>query len=272
MVDHCLPLPSFVCQILKPICGELVELLDGLHEWDFNIFALEPYTKSYLRVITMTCMMELNVLDHIDFDEPKLENFLTEIEKSYNDNPYHNSLHAADVVQTTYHFCTKGRLIDASGMTKISTAALILAASVHDVNHAGVTNHFLISTSSPLAIQYNDHSPLENMHLATAFGILNNPANNFMERLSPSTRKEIRRLIIAIVLATDNDRHFSLHQGLAAIVDQGVEAESPISQMISRTNRLFSVALLGDNENGEFQSGDVRRRSTVCVASTRGDR
>ena len=148
MVDHCLPLPSFVCQILKPICGELVELLDGLHEWDFNIFALEPYTKSYLRVITMTCMMELNVLDHIDFDEPKLENFLTEIEKSYNDNPYHNSLHAADVVQTTYHFCTKGRLIDASGMTKISTAALILAASVHDVNHAGalVVCNWLLNT------------------------------------------------------------------------------------------------------------------------------
>lgn len=253
------------------MCGELVALLDGLHEWDFNIFALEPYTKSHLRVITMACMAELNLSDHIDFDDSKLENFLNEIEKSYNDNPYHNSLHAADVVQTTYHFCTKGRLIDASGMTKISTAALILAASVHDTNHGGVTNHFLISTSSPLALEYNDCSPLENMHVATAFKILNVPANNFMERLSPSTRKEIRRLIIAIVLATDNDRHFSLHQGLTAIVNHGEEAFSPIIQMISRTNRLTSVAFLDtDSGVGECQVGDVRRRSTVCVTSMRG--
>ena len=111
---------------MQPICGELVALLEGLHEWDFNIFALESYTTSYLRIITMTCMAELNILDNIDFDEPKLECFLNEIEISYNNNPYHNSIHAADVVQTTYHFCTKGGLIEASGINKISTAALLL--------------------------------------------------------------------------------------------------------------------------------------------------
>ena len=216
----------------------MVTLLERLHEWDFNVFSLEKYTKSSLRVITMTCMAELNLLDHIDFDEGKLESFLNEIDKSYQKNPYHNAMHAADVVQTTFHFCTKGRLIHAAGMIKISTAALIIAAAIHDVNHGGVTNHFLVSTSAPLAIQYNDHSPLENMHLATAFSILNTPANNFMVRLSPSTRKDIRRMIIAIVLATDNDRHFSLHQSLEGIVEQREKALSPISQMISRSNRL----------------------------------
>ena len=116
----------------------------------------------------------------------------------------------------------------------------MIAAAIHDVNHGGLTNHFLVSTSASLAIQYNDHSPLENMHLATAFSILNISANNFMERLSLSTRKEIRRLIIAIVLATDNDRHFCLHEGLETFVDHKEKSLSPINQMISRSNRLSS--------------------------------
>lgn len=214
--------------------------MDKLADWDFDIFAVEKCTKQHLRLITMTCMTELHLLDYTDFEETKLENYLTEIDKSYRDNPYHNSLHAADVVQTTYHFCTKGRLIDAFGMTPLATFALFFAAAIHDVNHGGLTNHFLVTTSAPLAVQYNDHSPLENMHLATAFGILNTPAFNFMERLPASTKKEIRRLVIAIVLATDNDRHFSLHEGLEIITGSREKAMSPISQMISRNKRLSS--------------------------------
>lgn len=227
-------------QNLKPVSSELAILLLEIGEWDFDIFAVEKCTKSFLRIVTMTCMTELNLLDHTDFDETKLESYLTEIDKCYRDNPYHNSLHAADVVQTTYHFCTKAQLMDAAGMTPLSTFALIFAAAIHDVNHGALTNHFLVTTSATLAVQYNDHSPLENMHLATAFGILGNPAHNFMERLSQSTKKEIRRLVIAIVLATDNDRHFSLHEGLEGIAGSREKASSPMSRMIHRSKRLSS--------------------------------
>ena len=75
-----------------------------------------------------------------------------------------------------------------------------------------------MATAAPLAIQYNDHSPLENMHLATAFTLMQKPANNFVESLSPFVRKELRRIIIAMVLATDNDRHFASLEKLEALV------------------------------------------------------
>lgn len=225
---------------MQPISSELGFLLEGLAEWTFDIFAVKACTKSCLRVVTMTCMTELNLLDYTDFDGVKLESYLTEIDKAYHDNPYHNSIHAADVVQTTYHFCTKGRLIDASGLTPLATFALLFAGAIHDVNHGGLTNHFLVATSASLAIQYNDHSPLENMHVATAFNIMHTPAFNFMEQLPASTKKEIRRLVIAIVLATDNDQHFSLHEGLESIANCREPSMSPISQLISRTKRLSS--------------------------------
>ena len=47
--------------------------------------------------------------------------------------------------------------------------AALVAAAVHDVDHPGRSNQFLIETSDNLALLYNDNSVLENHHLAVAF-------------------------------------------------------------------------------------------------------
>ena len=42
------------------------------------------------------------------------------------------------------------------------------AALVHDYDHRGLNNDFLVKTAHPLAITYSDQSPLENHHIAAA--------------------------------------------------------------------------------------------------------
>jgi hypothetical protein len=84
----------------------------------------------------------------------------------------------------------------------------IIAASIHDVDHPGYNNFFMIATMSPIALRYNDVSVLEHYHCAKGFEIMSNPACNIMEKLSPDQAKTIRSSIISMVLATDMINHF----------------------------------------------------------------
>ena len=54
-----------------------------------------------------------------------------------------------------------------------------------------------------LAVTYNDRSPLENMHMSTAWRLLMRPGNNFLEGLDKPRLVAFRKLMIDLVLATD---------------------------------------------------------------------
>jgi len=57
-------------------------------------------------------------------------------------------------------------------------AASLIAATIHDVDHPGRGNAFLINTRQSLSVLYNDTSVLENHHVALAFQLTLQPSNN----------------------------------------------------------------------------------------------
>ena len=75
----------------------------------------------------------------------------------------------------------------------------LFAAAIHDVDHPGLTNQFLINTSSELALMYNDESVLENHHLAVAFKLLQNPDCDIFVNLSKKQRQTLRKMVIDMV-------------------------------------------------------------------------
>lgn len=56
--------------------------------------------------------------------------------------------------------------------------------AVHDYEHRGVSNDFLVKVADPLAIRYNDRSPQENHHAAASFTLLLADEFNFIKGLS----------------------------------------------------------------------------------------
>mmetsp|Transcript_24983 Transcript_24983/g.24719 ORF Transcript_24983/g.24719 Transcript_24983/m.24719 type:complete len:184 (+) Transcript_24983:236-787(+) len=85
---------------------------------------------------------------------------------------------------------------------------MILGAAVHDYEHPGVNNLYLINSADKLAIRYNDESVLESHHIAAASDLLKTPQYNVFRKMDDEERKEIRKRMVHMVLATDMSKHF----------------------------------------------------------------
>jgi len=134
---------------------------------------------------------------------------------------YHNWLHAADVTFTMFR-CL--RMVKAEHFIGVHERfAMMVAALAHDIGHPGYNNAFLIETSHELAIRYNDSSPLENMHSARLFQILGNPSTNVFINLQGLSYREVRHVCIECILATDNQRHYTLLSELQVTADSEAE-------------------------------------------------
>lgn len=85
----------------------------GLDRWDFDIFGVETMTNGKpLVVITIAALRSLGLLKKIGIDEGKLAGYLQRVQDNYlKSNPFHNAVHASDVVQTCSYFLRRGGLI-----------------------------------------------------------------------------------------------------------------------------------------------------------------
>ena len=86
-----------------------------------------------------------------------MQRFLGKIYNGYRrDVEYHNDLHAADVLQMSYVFLTKGQILSFAKLNELDLISLMVAAVCHDYGHDGMTNAYHVSTISERAIRYSD--------------------------------------------------------------------------------------------------------------------
>jgi hypothetical protein len=64
----------------------------------------------------------------------------------------------------------------------------VVVQIIHDYEHKGVNNDYLVRVSDSLAILYNDKSPMENHHLAAAFNLLSEDDFNFTRKMHHKSR------------------------------------------------------------------------------------
>uniref|UniRef100_A0A673LGP7 Phosphodiesterase 4C, cAMP-specific b n=1 Tax=Sinocyclocheilus rhinocerous TaxID=307959 RepID=A0A673LGP7_9TELE len=126
--------------------------------------------------------------------------FLMTLEDHYHvDMAYHNNIHAADVVQST-HVLLSTPALEVSMDDRVHIMAALFASAIHDVDHPGVSNQFLINTNSELALMYNDASVLENHHLAVGFKLLQEENCDIFRNLSKKQRQSLRQMTIDMTM------------------------------------------------------------------------
>ncbi|CAF1145757.1 unnamed protein product, partial [Didymodactylos carnosus] len=197
---------------------ELVDVLSRINDWGLDTFKVEELSDQRpLTAITYRIFQERDLCRIYSIDQSTLLKYLLMLEDHYQQVPYHNKAHGADVCQSM-HVLLNASALDGV-FTDLEVMSAIFASAVHDVDHPGVTNQFLINTNSDLAIMYNDESVLENHHLAVAFKLLQSQERNIFANLTTKQMKTLRKMVIDMVLATDMSKHMQLLADLKTMVE-----------------------------------------------------
>lgn len=189
-------------------------------------FPLRPLVTAVMTSLESYGYFDMAIEDGPPLDKSVVRKYFTAVEDAYlnrHDVPYHNALHATDVLQTVFAM-TKIDKQAFEGMSRLGLFALLCGAAIHDVGHPGKNNAYLVASQHSVALDYNDRSVLENFHISTAFSIMNsNPALNVLRNIQEHDRAKntndarmFRSLVVDMVLATDLSHHFDCQTRLRA--------------------------------------------------------
>ncbi|XP_068775867.1 3',5'-cyclic-AMP phosphodiesterase 4C isoform X1 [Struthio camelus] len=199
--------------------GLLAKELEDTNKWGLDMFKIAEYSGNRpLTVIMYSIFQERDLMKTFRIPADTFITYMMTLEDHYHaDVAYHNSTHAADVAQSTHVLLSTPAL--EAVFTDLEIMAAIFASAIHDVDHPGVSNQFLINTNSELALMYNDSSVLENHHLAVGFKLLQEENCDIFQNLSKKQRQSLRKMAIDMVLATDMSKHMNLLADLKTMVE-----------------------------------------------------
>lgn len=199
---------------------QLWHCLNKLEDWDYDVFRLQRTMSGddhyslatqpnggSLFITMYALLFRYGLMQKFKLEEQVVINWLSVVEAGYHGNPYHNSMHAADVLHITHFILGKGGLIKKLNMRDEDTLAALFAAAIHDYDHPGINNSFHVRAQTYLATLYNDRSVLENRHVSSVFELMKLPKFNILGSLSEDSRRDIRDTVIEMVLATDMGLH-----------------------------------------------------------------
>eukprot|EP00753_Platysulcus_tardus_P004127 PLAT12521.5.p1 GENE.PLAT12521.5~~PLAT12521.5.p1 ORF type:complete len:987 (+),score=448.17 PLAT12521.5:38-2962(+) len=256
---------------LSSIPDELVALdLEALSscakvgEWEFDVFEFAEHSRGQpLYALSVMLFRFHSLLDALPVSDETVRTYFWRISNLYREDvPYHNQLHGAEVLHGVHYFLARaglGRVMSAD-----DTAALLLAAAVHDVAHPGRNNNFLIVTHNDLALLYNDISPLENMHVSTAFLTMRRSDCHLLDAMDNKAAMRLRKHVIAAVLDTDLAKHFeSLGQFRVSLASSEFKPSSEDAHKLV----LLRMALKAADLSHASKPWEQHRKWTAMVTS-----
>uniref|UniRef100_A0A8C7G297 Phosphodiesterase n=1 Tax=Oncorhynchus kisutch TaxID=8019 RepID=A0A8C7G297_ONCKI len=217
---------------------ELAKELEDVNKWGLNVFKVTEFSGNRpLTVMMHTIFQERDLLKTFKIPLDTFITYLMTLEDHYHgDVAYHNNIHAADVTQSTHVLLSTPAL--EAVFTDLEILAAIFASAIHDVDHPGVSNQFLINTNSELALMYNDSSVLENHHLAVGFKLLQEENCDIFQNLTKKQRQSLRKMVIDIVLATDMSKHMNLLADLKTMVETKKVTSSGVLLLDNYSDRI----------------------------------
>jgi len=188
--------------------------MNNVDDWAWDVFAYSSEASAYaFPFLGMKLLLKYNIYATCNFNTDILAAFLSALSEGYDSkNPFHNAEHIMDTVQTCHYIYRTAGMETFLSLQDIAVG--IIAAFVHDYEHPGVNNQFLIRTKHPKAIRYSDVSPLENHHVAAVFKLWMHTEYNIWDYLDATRWRMIRNMLIRMIVSSDMLQHFELYTNI----------------------------------------------------------
>ena len=220
--------PMILTDRFKNIYEQNVNNFVNIDDKNFDIFEFENKVGKQNTLL----LIGRYIFNYFKFgdvvNQIKYDNWVDKIAKGYNrKNFYHHDLHAADIAHTSYIYLRYGLIHEMAKLDTSMICVIIMSCICHDYKHPGVNNNFLIDTDNEIALNYNDFSVLENMHVSEAFKLMRtNPNCNVFEGFDKEKYKQFRKQMILCVLATDMTKHSSAIKFLNKLLSEDNKPEN----------------------------------------------
>uniref|UniRef100_A0AAR2JSU4 Phosphodiesterase n=1 Tax=Pygocentrus nattereri TaxID=42514 RepID=A0AAR2JSU4_PYGNA len=188
----------------------VITVLKHVDTWSFDVFALNDASGDHaLKFIFYELLTRYDLINRFKIPISALVSFVEALEVGYSKhkNPYHNLIHAADVTQTVHYLLLKSGMVH--WLTELEIFAMIFAAAVHDYEHTGTTNNFHIQTRYHFTVT---NKQLFKVHYFS---------------VSLSAFRELRALVVEMVLATDMSCHFQQIKAMKNFLQQPEAIDKP---------------------------------------------
>ncbi|ORX39638.1 hypothetical protein BD324DRAFT_614437 [Kockovaella imperatae] len=187
-------------------------LVDAVASWNFKPHGLSDGDLYRVACLLFEVVVHSEALVGLDLKRDQINRFLFAIRAIYHaPNPYHNYIHAIDVLQATYIYLVQLELVPPFEHIRSWTPstpawkrppirsdlrpgslrarevirpqdvlAIMIAAVGHDIGHPGLSNAFMKNAQTPLCVVYDDKSVLENMHCVLVVQLLRKHGFGFL--------------------------------------------------------------------------------------------
>ncbi|KNE69229.1 hypothetical protein AMAG_13616 [Allomyces macrogynus ATCC 38327] len=187
-----------VFKLAPSVAARIRDMLDLATTWDFDVFQFTDLTNGHpLLFLAYYAIKKFKLLDELHVEEITLLQYLDEIEVMYQDAPYHNHIHAADMLQAMWVFLQDDRLKAACSPLELLAGELALKA--FEYAQTGLPMTALGAALGPVLLSHNERARLVSTYLpwAVMAGTRAKPLMNVyyeevLEEDLEALRKELR--------------------------------------------------------------------------------
>ena len=172
------------------------------------------------------------------------------IQRGYLQNPYHSSLHGADVLVNMYYFIKSDEF--SSYLSDLDMITALVAAACHDYKHPGTTQNFHIETNSELALTYNGRSVLESMHTSETIKLLLKTDYNVFSGIKKNEFRYVRETLVDMILGTD----MQLHSDHVKTTREMIKRREKADELLNSSNNANEGSNSNNTENNNNNSNN----------------